>query len=60
MSFPHLVLTLRHGHLRPLRWAVEIMTINEYEYYQENMRNSIIMIFKGIGEGCPTAGFMLY
>ena len=29
---------------------MEIMTINEYSYYQDNMRNAIIMIFKGLGE----------
>lgn len=29
---------------------MEIMTINEFDYYQDNMRNSIIMIFKGLGE----------
>lgn len=30
---------------------MEIMTINELDFYQDNMRNSIIMIFKGIGNG---------
>ena len=33
------------------RWAMEIMTINELDFYQDNMRNSIIMIFKGLGKG---------
>ena len=27
------------------------MTINELDFYQDNMRNSIIMIFKGLGKG---------
>ena len=32
------------------RWAMEIMTISEYSYYQDNMRNNIIMTFKGLGK----------
>jgi hypothetical protein len=28
---------------------MEIMTISESYYYQDNMRNDIIMLFKGIG-----------
>ena len=35
---------------------MEIMTINEYEYYQDNMRNAIIMIFKGLGESSTRRG----
>ena len=31
------------------RWAMEAITINEFNYYQDNMRISTIMIFKGIG-----------
>ena len=29
---------------------MEIMTISEYSYYQDNMRNNIIMTFKGLGK----------
>jgi hypothetical protein len=31
------------------RWAMEALTINEFNYYQDNLRIATIMIFKGIG-----------
>ncbi|KAG2452836.1 hypothetical protein HYH02_002182 [Chlamydomonas schloesseri] len=31
------------------RWAMEIVTINELKYYQNDMRNVIVMMARGIG-----------
>ncbi|KAG2499694.1 hypothetical protein HYH03_002629 [Edaphochlamys debaryana] len=31
------------------RWAMEIVTINEMKYYQDDMRNTIVMMSRGIG-----------
>lgn len=30
---------------------MEVVAIEEARYYQDNMRNVIIMMFRGIGEG---------
>ncbi|GFH16214.1 uncharacterized protein HaLaN_12594, partial [Haematococcus lacustris] len=31
------------------RWAMEALTLSEYRHYQDNLRNVLIMLAKGIG-----------
>jgi hypothetical protein len=37
------------------RWAMELLAVSEFRFYQDNQRNEEILIAKGVGVRCALA-----